>query len=112
MYAPVEMIPVSHAGSIEYPAAVYACFDYFATGEGRTIGLLVMTATSEQDLLFALRQDFGEYYSIGVKVGIWTGALPQGFESVDPRPALEALDELFVERPRHRYVAKFHYNAG
>lgn len=104
-------VPLADAPSLEYPCTAYACFDYFATGEGRTLGLIVMRARSSDDLTRKVAQEFGEFYALGVTVGCWRGT-PRGFEPLDPRIALDALKDLFVESPTYCYSAKLHYNAA
>lgn len=104
-------VPLTDAISLEYPCTAYACFDYSATGEGRTLGLIVMSARSSEDLTRKVIQEFGEFYAGGVTVGYWRGT-PLGFEPLDPRIALKALEELFVVSPAYCYSAKLHYNAA
>jgi hypothetical protein len=45
----------------------YVGADHFATGEGRTLSLLITTAQSDQEALDKFRAKFGEYFSIGAR---------------------------------------------
>lgn len=105
------LLSLEGESSLDFPCIACAYFEYYATGEGRTLGLLVMHASSVEELRYAIRRDFGDYFFPGVKVCRWSG-VPQGFEALDPRGAIEALDQMFEERPSYQFSAKLHYNAA
>jgi len=107
----MSFLPLVQASSLDFPCTACAWFDHYATGEGRTMGLLVMYANSETALIQAVEREFGAFYSIGAYVGVWNGA-PDGFEALDPMITLKFLDNLFEERPSFIYSGKLHFNAA
>lgn len=106
-----DFVPITQAASLPYPCVACACFDHFGTGEGRTIGLIVMHAVSAEALMHVIHRDFGAFYSGGAYVGLWQ-RVPEGFEALDPRLAFDALDQQFEDRPSFQYSAKLHFNAS
>lgn len=107
----MPMMPLDQASKLDFPCTAYACFDHYGTGEGRTMGLLVMYANSESALIQAVEREFGAYYSVVAYVGVWNG-VPDGHEALNPKIALGALDDLFEVRPSFIYAAKIHFNAA
>jgi hypothetical protein len=75
------------------------------------LGLLVMYAHSAHALVQAVEREFGSFYATGAYVGTWNG-VPPGYEALDPKLALAALDDLFQVRPSFLYAAKLHCNAA
>lgn len=81
--------------------------DYFATGEGRTIMVLYVSATSEDEAMDRFRSEFGVFYSYGAVVlpgKVFNFPTCEFLISDRVRKALETWDaHLF-------YSAEFHYN--
>ncbi len=80
--------------------------DYFATGEGRTIMVLVASGNS-YGALTRFADIFGSYYAIGAEVHDGVKLDFPGSEYVVPDPIRK---EKFWERGMFEYHSSFHLN--
>lgn len=106
--ANTEAVPLDQAARLPFPCMVCAHFDYFATGEGRTLGILIRRFEDHQQLREAAIDEWGEYFSHGVYVQAWS-APPPGFEGfIPPDVASMLADPGTVHAVQ--YASKLHYN--
>lgn len=105
------LVSVEEVDTLEYPCIASAFLDYYATGEGRTIGVIVMQADDGEAIRAAVRDEWDPYFEVDVRIRPWRG-LPAGFDALDPGPALALLDEQFASRPSFRYSATLHFNGA
>lgn len=61
-------VSLIEAGGFDYPTFFTATFDYFATGEGLTIGIVMGHAHSAARLTELVTENFGTYYASGAEL--------------------------------------------
>lgn len=61
-------VSLTEAGGFDYPTFFTASFDYFATGEGHTVGIVMGYAPSAAQLNELVVEHFGSYYASGAEV--------------------------------------------
>lgn len=103
-----DAVPLDQAAQLPLPGMVCAHFDHYASGEGRTLGILIRYFADHQQLQEAVLDEWGEYFSQGASVQPWSGS-PPGFEGFIPMDVTSMLADPGTVRAV-QYVSKLHYN--
>lgn len=103
------LFPLADAEKLTYPCVASAFLDYFATGEGHTMGMLVMTANTVSDLRSAAINKWGEYFAQFVEVRSWQG-VPKGYEWIYPGAVEKLLNHAY--RSSFEFTSTMHFNAA
>ena len=103
-----EAVSLEQAAQLPFPCMVCAHFDHFATGEGRTVGILIRYFEDHRQLQEAALDEWGEYLAQGAYVQAWTGS-PSGFEGVVPPDVVSMLADPGTANAV-QYASKLHYN--
>lgn len=61
-------VTLNEAAGFDFPTFFTAAFDYFATGEGHTVGIVMGYAPSAAQLNELVLEHFGGYYASGAEV--------------------------------------------
>jgi len=92
--ADLGFVSLPEVEGFDYPTFFTASFDYFATGEGMTVGIVMGYAHSAEKLTTLVNEHFGEYYAAGAEV--WSklhlpsdvaGLVPDAIRKVIADPA-------------------------
>ena len=104
-----SFIPLSRAEELEYPCVVMASLNYFATGEGHLLGLMIIAASSATDLQEEARRIWGEYHAQGVEIRPWSDLSDEG-ALLPTEPARNVLTRSIFRPSAFRYVSSLHVN--
>ena len=103
------LIPLENASELKYPCIASAFLDYYATGEGRTIGALVIRVYSADQLREFVIRTWGEYFAQGVVVREWQG-IPDAFDPLSGA----TVDKFLAGQSRSSFALEFvstlHFN--
>lgn len=92
-----------------YPTFFTASFDYFATGEGQTIGVVMGYAQSEEAIKSTIAEHFGSYFASGAD--IWPKLhLPPDLEALIPAAIRKVIAEPSLVLGNFRYSSTYHLN--
>ncbi len=105
----MNLVSFEDIGQLEYPLIASAYLDYYGTGHGRTMGQLVMWASTEEHLRWAIVQAWGDYLSKVVHVRPWAGPLPE-FELLMTPALSKILSEYRDELPMFSVASTLHFN--
>lgn len=102
-------VSLAEAEGFDYPTFFTCTFDYFATGEGQSIGILMGYAHSADQVNSMVTDHFGGYYASGAE--IWPRLhLPPSVQSLIP----EAIRAVIAEPARVignlYYMSTYHLN--
>lgn len=98
--------------ALRYPTFFTASMEYFATGEGLTMGVLMAKAASYEDLVKRVGKAFGSYYAQGAEVveGLKAGATPSTMLPPAVVNIIERHSSGELSTPAFEYEARFHLN--
>lgn len=92
-----------------YPTFYTASFDYFATGEGMTIGIVMGYAQSADQIRAMVNEHFGAYYGAGAEV--WPKLqIPPGRSALVPEAVLRVVSDPEMVIGNFFYTSKYHLN--
>jgi len=95
--------------SFSFPTLFTAVFDYFATGEGQTIGILLGQAESAAELRVAVLETFNPYFGQGAQ--IWPELrVPLEKNSLVPDAVRTIVADPTQITGRFRYASLWHLN--
>lgn len=103
------LYPLAEAEKLIYPNLSCAVFDYYATGEGRSMGMLIVNAFSPEGFRAEIEHEWGEYYAHDVYVRNWSG-VPKGFELLYSAGIDDLIGRFKSRTPMFRYATKLHFN--
>lgn len=90
----------------KYPTPFTAFFNYYATGEGATYGIMMGSASKADDIRRAINEHFGPYFGQGTDVVLGLKLLP-GYKDLVPSMTRKIIGEITSgER-----LAMFHFYA-
>ncbi len=96
-------------GGFSYPTFFTARLNYFATGEGQTIGILMGYVHSEESIRSIIVEHFGSYYASGAD--IWPKLhLPTDAEALVPAAIRKVIAEPGLVIGNFRYSSIYHLN--
>ena len=96
-------------GGFSCPTFFTARFNYLATGEGQTIGILMGYAHSEESIRSKIVEQFGSYYASGAD--IWPKLhLPTDAEALIPAAIRKVIAEPSLVIGDFRYSCTYHLN--
>ena len=99
----------SEIDGFSYPTFYTASFDYFATGEGMTIGIVMGYAQSADQIRSMVNEHFGSYYGAGAEV--WPKLhIPPGRSALVPEAVLKVVSEPERVFGNFFYASKYHLN--
>lgn len=64
----MESVVLTEVDTFSYPTFFTATFDYFATGEGHTVGVVMAYARSAAELRAIVNRHFETYYAKGATI--------------------------------------------
>lgn len=103
---PVELAEID---AFCFPTLFTAVFDYFATGEGMTVGIIMGYAQSAADLRKQVLDSFNPYYAQGADV--WPNLRnPPGKQSLVPDAVRQFVADPTQVGGNFRYAGLFHLN--
>ncbi len=102
-------VSLTEAGEFDYPTFFTAVFDYFATGEGQTIGIVMGYAPSAARLSELVIENFGTYYASGAE--LWAQLkLPPGAKSLVPDAIRAVIDDPTQVIGNFYFASTYHLN--
>lgn len=100
---------LSEVDGFNYPTFYTASFDYFATGEGMTIGIVMGYAQSADEIRRMVNEHFGAYYGAGAEV--WSKLqIPPGRSALVPEAVLKVVSDPELVIGNFFYTSKYHLN--
>ena len=100
---------LAKVGAFTYPTFFTASFDYFATGEGMTIGIVMGTAQNAEAVKSLVHEHFGTYYGAGAEV--WPRLhLPPGRAGLVPEAVQRMISDPTQVIGSFFYASRYHLN--
>ncbi len=100
---------LSEVDGFTYPTFYTASFDYFATGEGVTIGIVMGYAQSADEIRAMVNEHFGAYYGAGAEV--WSKLhLPPGRSALIPEAIRVVVSDPEMVIGNFFYASRYHLN--
>ena len=102
-------VALTDAAGFDYPTFFTATFDYFATGEGHTIGIVMGYAQTATQLNELVIEHFGSYYASGAE--LWPQLqLPPNAKSLIPDAIQAVISDPTQVIGNFYYASTYHLN--
>lgn len=102
-------VSLSEAREFDYPTFFTSIFDYFATGEGSSIGIVMGYVQSPEQLNRMVLEHFGPYYASGAE--LWPRLhLPPTVKKLIPVAIRTVISDPTQVIGNFYYTSRFHLN--
>ncbi len=107
--ADLGYVELTEVDGFDFPTFFTAVFDYYATGEGMTIGIVMGYAPRAEDLRARVNEHFGAYYAAGAEIWPKLHAPPR-FERLIPDAIRGVISDPAQVIGNFFYVSTYHLN--
>lgn len=104
---PPALIPLSRADELSYPCVVLCSLNYFATGEGHLLGLLIVQVSSASHLREEVSRAWDDYYSTCIEIRPWDDLSSEG-ALLPIEPAKTVLTKGVLRPAALKYLTTLH----
>lgn len=106
----LAFVSLAETGGFDYPTFFTCTFDYFATGEGQTIGIVMGYAHSQEHLSRMVTDQFGTYYASGAEVWPRLHLPPSSARSLIPEAIRAVISDPSQVVGNFYYASTYHLN--